>query len=136
MLLLVKTKLGRSEIHGVGLFADQFIAAGTPTWVFAEGFDVKLTPDAIAQLPEHARHQCNGYCFRCTESGDYILCSDDARFFNHADLPNTHTIRQPDGRYLDVATRDIHPGEELTCDYRSFDAEWSLKLSPPQSMVA
>ena len=28
----------------------------------------------------------------------------------------------------DVATRDIKKGEELTCDYRVFDADVALKL--------
>jgi SET domain-containing protein len=57
-----------------------------------------------------------------------VLCIDNARFMNHADEPNTagvHTAGAIDG--YDVATRDISKGEELTCDYRLFDAEANLK---------
>ena len=44
------------------------------------------------------------------------LCSDDARFFNHADEPNTASVESAAGGYVDVATRDIAKGDELTCD--------------------
>ena len=45
-----------------------------------------------------------------------------------SDTPNT--VSRPsdaDPFGLDVAARDIHPGEELTCDYGEFDAEMALK---------
>jgi len=35
----------------------------------------------------------------------------------------------PDGSASNLALRDISAGEELTCDYQSFDAEWELKLA-------
>jgi SET domain-containing protein len=60
--------------------------------------------------------------------GLYELCSDDARFFNHADDPNTASVESPAGGHFDVATRDIATGEELTCDYRTFDRDWRAKL--------
>ena len=61
------------------------------------------------------------YCSR--QSHQYILCSDDARFFNHSDTPNTES-REVDGEdeVITVAKRDIQPGEELTDDYRMFEA--------------
>ncbi len=50
-----------------------------------------------------------------------MLCGDDARFFNHSDTPNCFDF--PDERGgTTVAARDIDPGEELTSDYASFDA--------------
>ena len=61
------------------------------------------------------------YCSRL--SHHYILCSDDARFFNHSDTPNTES-REVDGEdeVITVAKRDMQPGEELTDDYRTFEA--------------
>ncbi len=50
---------------------------------------------------------------------------------NHADDPNTmgvHAEGSIDG--YDIATRDIAEGEELTCDYRLFDAAYRSKLGP------
>jgi SET domain-containing protein len=40
------------------------------------------------------------------------MSSDDDRFTNHSNDPNTHMV----GNHA-VATRDIQPGEELTDDY-------------------
>jgi uncharacterized protein len=38
---------------------------------------------------------------------------------NHADTPNCVDLNDDEA----VAVRDIAVGEELTCDYRSFDVE-------------
>jgi len=44
-------------------------------------------------------------------------------FFNHSDTPNTES-REVDGEdeVITMAKRDIQPGEELTDDYRTFEA--------------
>jgi SET domain-containing protein len=48
---------------------------------------------------------------------------------NHAEDPNTAGVHEPGAiEGYDVATRDIEAGEELTCDYRTFDAHVDLKL--------
>jgi hypothetical protein len=51
-----------------------------------------------------------------------VLCGDDARFFNHEDEPTCRDFPDLDGGTT-VAARDIELGEELTCDYASFDAQ-------------
>jgi hypothetical protein len=38
-MLLVKTKLGLSAIHGIGLFSEQLIPKGTPVLNIMSGFD-------------------------------------------------------------------------------------------------
>lgn len=45
---------------------------------------------------------------------------------NHAVPPNIGM--NPDGSLTCIALRTIAPGEELTCDYRTFDASWQAKL--------
>lgn len=47
-----------------------------------------------------------------------VLCGDNARFMNHSFEPNC----DDDGGEFTTAARDIEAGEELTCDYRRFDA--------------
>ena len=46
-------------------------------------------------------------------------------FFNHSDTPNTES-REVDreDEVITVAKRDIQPGEELTDDYRTFEAHF------------
>jgi len=124
-MLLVKTTIAPSPIHGMGLFADQFIPQGTRIWEFTPGFDLKLSSTFLENAPEplHSWLHTHTYCSR--QSHQYILCSDDARFFNHSDTPNTES-REVDGEdeVITVAKRDIQPGEELTDDYRTFEAHF------------
>lgn len=129
-MLLVRTRLGFSEIAGIGLFADEFIAKGTVTWRFTQGFDLRFAQSAVDALSLPARDQVMKYAYFDEDIGLYELCSDDARFFNHAEDPNTMSV-ETRGERFDVATRDIAKGEELTCDYRTFDRDWRAKLSMP-----
>ena len=127
-MLLVKTRLAPSKIHGIGLFADEFIAQGTFTWRFVEGFDLRFTQATIDRLSASAKQQVLKYAYYDERHGLFELCSDDARFFNHADTPNTRSLITDLGDEVDVAIGNIDAGEELTCDYRIFDRDWRAKL--------
>ena len=128
-MLMVKTKLGLSAIEGIGLFADEDIQAGTVTWRFIPGFDQLFLQSDIGKLPDAARAQIANYTYLHAPTGAYVFCIDNARFMNHADIPNTDGVHAADAiEGYDVATRDIAKGEELTCDYRRFDADFGKKL--------
>ncbi len=128
-MLLVKTRLGPSSIHGIGLFADEFIPKGTMVWDFKPGFDMEMGKKEIDELSPPAREQALKYAYLSKMKGIYILCSDDARFFNHSDDPNTTSVDSPDGKKNhDIANRDIPRGEELTADYGAFDADFDAKM--------
>lgn len=48
---------------------------------------------------------------------------------NHSADPNIVALPGDTSRYgVDVANRDIQPGEELTCDYGGFDPAVALTL--------
>ncbi|MFH0969766.1 MAG: SET domain-containing protein [Patescibacteria group bacterium] len=128
-MLLVKTKLVPSKIQGNGLFADQFISKGAPIWKFKSGFDIIVSKDDLLHLSEPARNQFLNYCYLNRETDKYVLCFDDARFFNHSDNPNTANVDCPDDEEgIDIATKDIEIGEEITCNYKEFDADFDYKL--------
>ena len=128
-MLLVKTKLGPSEIEGIGLFAAEDIPKGTRIWDYRPGFDLEFSPEFVQALPEPAHSYALRYAYLNKFKGTYILCSDDARFFNHSATPNTTSIDSPDGQVnADIAARDIREGEELTTDYNSFDSDFELKM--------
>jgi SET domain-containing protein len=128
-MLMVKTRLGLSDIAGIGLFADQDIPKGTVTWRFMADFDRLLKKAEIEGLPEPARSNLLDHTYLDPTSGLFVLCADNARFMNHADKPNTAGIHEPGAiEGYDVAIRDIRAGEEMTCDYRTFDAHVDLKL--------
>jgi SET domain-containing protein len=128
-MLLVKTRLGQSLIEGIGLFAAEPIKAGTVTWRFLPGFDQIFTDKQISTLPDVARAAIETYTYVHRQSGLFVYCLDNARFMNHADNPNTagmHVQGSIEG--YDIATRNINEGEELTCDYRLFDAGFAKKI--------
>lgn len=128
-MLTVKTRIGPSPIAGIGLFADQDIKKGTVTWRFMATYDLMLAEADIDALPEPARLDILEHAYLDAASGLFILCGDSARFMNHADDPNTAGVHEPGSvECYDVATRDIATGEEMTCDYRTFDAHADVKL--------
>lgn len=133
-MLLVKTKLGSSKIHGIGVFADEFILRGTIMWKFVPGFDLKFTDAELARFPEVVQQTIRWYRYLSLHSGCSILCSDDARFYNCSDDPNTGgaELDETDGEGADIALRDIQVGEEIlyNCkDPKEGDADWQWKLS-------
>jgi SET domain-containing protein len=120
-MLLVRTYLDRSAIHGIGLFAAERIAKGTVVWRRSPELDLALTAEQIARLHPAAREQIEKYTYLDRMLGKFVLCGDDARFFNHSETPNCHDYPDAEGGTT-VAARDIERGEELTSDYASFDA--------------
>ncbi len=130
-MLLVKTRLGMSPIEGIGVFADQFIAKGTPTWKFTPGLDQLLSREVVEAIAEPMKSALLRYSYLDRKTGLYIYCLDNARFVNHADAANTRGD-YPDNDIFgrDIATRDIQPGEEITCNYSEFDMEFRLKVAP------
>ena len=124
-MLLVKTKIGPSKIAGIGLFSDQFIPKGASVWKMMPGFDMEIRKEALPQLSEPARLQFLNYVYMNRQKGTYILCFDDARFFNHSEIPNVGSSE--DDSVVDVALRDIQAGEELTQDYEKFDGTFTAR---------
>jgi SET domain-containing protein len=121
-MLLVKTYLAPSRIHGIGLFAAQPIAKGTVVWRLEPTIDLELRDADFERLSGPAREQIRKYTYVDHVRRTHVLCGDDARFFNHDDDPNCHDFPDADGGTT-VAARDIGEGEELTSDYSRFDAE-------------
>lgn len=137
MTLKVFTKVAPSGIHGLGLFADQLIPAGTVIWKDEPALDVRYRLDYILSLSEPEQKMLATYCYEDqAKPGHYILCGDGARHYNHSDTPNT----LGDGD-CDIAARDIHPGEEITTDYASFGAvvaplNWAAEAVRHENLLA
>lgn len=111
-MLLVKAWVGKSEIHGFGLIAHEFIPKGTVVWKLVPGFDIILSDEELRCLPAPAQEQFRYYGFYHPELKRHILCADDDRFSNHSDDANQLFC----GDHA-VAVRDIAPGDELTDNY-------------------
>ncbi len=127
-MLLIETKLGLSTVHGIGLFANQFIKKGEVIWRFTPGFDIEVSAEDLLQLSLPARNQFLKYCYQSAK-GIYILCFDDSRFLNHSEDPNVVDKDQTSEEEIDIAARDIQIGEELLTDYKSYDYDYKRKFS-------
>lgn len=127
---MVKTKIGLSTTHGIGLFADQDIPKGTVTWRFMPGLDLIVSEDILLQLSESARKQFLNYCYVDKFTKHFILCFDDERFINHSENPNIiQNNSESETEGVEIAARDIKKGEELFCNYEDFDFDANRKLN-------
>ncbi len=118
-MLQVKTKLGKSKKHGIGLFADQFIKKGTVTWRYTPEFDISYDKRQIEKMPPIAKKRFLDFSYFDFKINKYILCFDDQRFINHSKNPNISS--KPE---VDVANKDIKKGQELTCNYEDYEKDW------------
>jgi len=113
-MLLVRTYLDKSGIHGLGVFAEEAIRKGTKIWRFVHGFDRVFSPRDFAKLPEPAQDYIERYGYQV--DGEILLTVDHDHHMNHSEDANTcwrvdHI----------VAKRDIAKGEEITNNYKLFD---------------
>ncbi|MCB9671068.1 MAG: SET domain-containing protein [Alphaproteobacteria bacterium] len=102
------TRLGFvSEAQGFGVFATAVIPAGTLTWVRDE-WDIVIP----AVVPADLLGTVERYAY--TEAdGTVLMPWDHGRYVNHACKPNCAGLQAG----IDLAVRDIQPGEQLTNDY-------------------
>ena len=120
-MLRVKTKLAESKIEGAGtgLFADEFIPKDTIIWEFVPNLDVSYTEEEFQNMTGLDKEFLTKYCFKYL--GNYYLCVDNARFFNHSDTPNCYSSDFNENSLgYTRALRDIQKGEEMTDDYLGF----------------
>lgn len=114
----VPTYLAESSVHGLGVFTSKPLERGTIIWEFNAAIDWRVDPSLIDGLPEPYRSSFRSWCY-LEDDGMLVLCGDNARFMNHSFEPNCDDATGP----YTTTLRDIDVGEELTCDYRSFDLE-------------
>ena len=100
-----------SKEVGYGVFATDFIPAGTITWVL-DKLDREFLPEEFFAMDLVYQNIIDTYTFR-NNIGNYVLCWDHGRFVNHSFNSNCLTTAYD----FEIAIRDILPGEQLTDDY-------------------
>lgn len=115
-MMRVATYVARSRIPGagLGLYCRDAVAGGALLWQFDPGLDIELA--AMPSDPVVAAF-IDAYAYMPRDGAPrWILCGDDARFYNHSDQPNT----QGD-EWISHAAVALAADTELTIDYGSFD---------------
>lgn len=134
-MLLVSTTAKPSPIHGLGCFTNERIRRGQVVWEFDPRIDLRIRMADLPSLPKAVQdllHLC-GYVEIWGGERVVILCADHARHVNHSDCPNVADT----GPAADtsIAVRDIEVGEELTCDYWTYDLDAERKLNGRKPMT-
>ena len=112
----IKTKLGESSIHGIGLFTDEDISEGDVIYVANLSIDLILSDDKFLSLSNDEKETIQNYGYFDKTLKKWHLSFDDVRFCNHA-LNANMTLRN--GKL--IAKKDISKGEELTQNYSEFE---------------
>jgi uncharacterized protein len=128
-MLRVKTRVWTSKIHGLGLFADEFIPKGTVTWEYEPAYDISFSEHEIRKLPQIKQDFLYYYCYLDKKMDKLILCSDNQRYINHSTI-DENILSTPK---RDIAARDIQIGEELLCDYNKFDDTYFERIGIHES---
>jgi hypothetical protein len=116
-MIVVKTKLDRSLISGIGLFANQDILKGDLIWKMTSISVFQISPDKYKELSQIEKDFIiqKDYYWLDDDDGNYLIPLDDSRFVNHSNNPNI--IEQDENSC--VASSDIKQNEELTIDYKT-----------------
>ncbi|MBA4135921.1 MAG: SET domain-containing protein-lysine N-methyltransferase [Opitutus sp.] len=122
-------RLGRSGVHGWGVFARDFIPEGERVIEYV-GERITKAEAERRDAARLARLAAGGdgcvYVFetRTRHDIDGGVTWNPARRINHSCAPNCEAEEDDHGRIWIVARRDLAPGEELTYDYGFSLEEW------------
>src|SRR5215471_12030168 len=116
-MMTVPVTVGKSEIHGIGVFALANIRKGQVVWMFTPGVDSKLSDYTVkySEPRVQAFVLLRGYHNQARNT--WVLCGDEASYWNfprNGDQANCMMGAEQDSEKIVLAARDIQAGEELT----------------------
>lgn len=129
----VFTRLFSSKIHGVGVMAITNIDKGTRLFLGSDEETLRTASmEKVKELPKGPRQLYEDFGIPKFVNGRYAQwlvprnfnSMSMAWYLNHSEKPNVKW----DKEYNFFTTRKIKEGEELTIDYRNYDAPLSLLL--------
>lgn len=112
----VKIKLGKSNIHGIGLFANQNISKGQLVYSINKKLDLIVSKNDFSELSKDEQSTIKHYGYFNKKDDLWHLAFDDMKFCNHSLDGNIFL----DEDYI-LAKKYILNGEELTQDYSEFE---------------
>ena len=94
-MLLIETYLDKSPIHGVGVFANEFVKKGTVVWQFNPLIDnIILTEEQLRELPEVIKEFVDiiGFSYPFGVN-NYCMSIDHAQYMNHSETPLVSNLK-------------------------------------------
>jgi uncharacterized protein len=129
-MMTVQVKLGKSDIHGTGIFAAQDIRKGQVVWMLTPGLDRISSEYAVKYAEPRMRDFVMERGYLNSDKRQWVFCVDEAQFWNFpqsGEQANTIMGDEIDGEKIVIAARDIAIGEELTIPPES-DGDYSRKM--------
>lgn len=120
-------RLGRSPIHGIGVFAQQTIAAGTNVFANDDREIVWVSAEPPASLSLEPWQQAFYRDFAIRRGGK-LGCPANfnlltVAWYCNEPVPGDESNLAPSPDFSLIAARDIEAGEELTVRYANYAAE-------------
>ena len=120
-MLIIRTKVKPSRIHGLGLFTLEPLRKRQRIWKFNPIIDQVIDKRLMWSLPLLTREYMSHFTWQ-DENGNYFISLDNSKFMNHSDDANTES-RHPKSPFC-YANRVIAAGEELTCNYETLGPDY------------
>lgn len=138
MPLKIKTTLRESPGKGLGLFTEEDIILGQEIYFDDPLFEKVITRSDKEKMEPEAQQYIEKYAPYNKEHDLYYLNTDNARFWNHDECPNTMFVKYSPDTHLGkvIALCDIPAGTELTANYAEFcdncrDGEYGFTMASP-----
>lgn len=112
-----------NDIVGYGLFATEFIPAGTIVYV-KDSLELEISQEHYNSLAPVLQDAVEKYSY-IDEKGNRIVSWDFGKYVNHC--CNCNTIST--GYGFEIAIRDIQKGEQITDEYGIFNVPFEIPLS-------
>lgn len=88
VMMVVRTYIDKSGIHGIGVFAKELLRKGDKIWEYHPVFDLKIDPDVFAALPEAAREEIEIHMYMPEANGPFYYETTSGKYMNHSRDPN------------------------------------------------
>ena len=111
--MVVEHFVAPSPVHGLGVFAKNFIPNGALVWLAHPALDREIPRSELDSLPEHVAERIKRHAEYLPDKDVLRISADGTYYMNHGEAPNLR-----DAGDAVYAARDIFAGEELLCDYR------------------
>jgi uncharacterized protein len=115
LMIHILYKIGKSQVHGIGLLADQNIEKGNLIYSPSPLLDVDITSEEFNALSPSEKKEVMYYGYFNYKTNKWHVAFDAIRILNHS--PKDVANVSQDGDMIMTALRDIKKGEELLQDY-------------------
>ena len=119
-MFLIDTYLGKSKIHGVGVFSKQNVKKGRKIKEVRPEFEIRFNKTNLPRMPLALANFIQTHAHEEDEN-EYCLGIDNEKYLNHSDNP---TVDEKG-----YALKNIKIGDEITIDYNNFDDNIKLWLT-------